>query len=345
VTQRTPIFPSGLKRKIAIFDGIKLICLLLSGLLAGCSQTALKPLPSQPVEPTLQQVTAVPPTLILEATATSTQESIEATLPDTSTPVSTPTFVPAATDTASPLPTTTPPAILALRATATGTITPTPDLPLPAIVLASPGELSKLRSPIHIQAAAMPGEDGMVRVELMGEDGTMIARQVLDYKGWVGRRVTFAPAIPFELSLVAETARLTVRTVDRHGRTSALASADVVLLSEGENEINPLVSKYEPYILTQPYDGKVVKGGVVNIVGRARLVSSSVLQFALIDENVETVASKALKLSPASGYQDFSLDLPYTVNQETSVRLTVSQTGERLPGIVALSSELITLRP
>lgn len=303
----------------------------------------------QPIALSTEVSTLEQPVLGLSVSAEPVSPTITqtATLAPSETPIPLPTEteIVLPTETETVLPTNGPSPTRTRRPTLTPTITPTPDLPLSAIVLASPGQLSKVRSPIHVQAAAIPGEDGMIRVELMGEDGTLIARQVLNYAGWTGRRVSIAPIIPFELSLVAETARLTIRTVDRSGRNMFVSSSDIILLSEGENEIRPLASKYEPYILTQPYPGKIIKGGVVTIIGRARPVNSSLLHFALIDMNGEILATKEIKLPQTSSYQNFNFDLPYHVDRDTPVRLTVSQNGERLPGIAALSSELITLRP
>ena len=70
----------------------------------------------------------------------------------------------------------------------------------------------------------MPGDDGMVRVELIGEDGRLIVRQALDFREYKHKSIAFYPAIPFEINSAAETARLQVLTSDRFGRAIAIES-------------------------------------------------------------------------------------------------------------------------
>ena len=231
--------------------------------------------------------------------------------------------------------------------TRTPTITPTPTPPLPPLNLVRPGLLSKVVSPIQAELYAVTGGDAKVTIELIGEDGRVISRQVEDYQR-PGRYIWLAPKIPFEINGVAETARLQVLTHDEFGRLEGLISTDLVLLSVGRNEINPPAITEKPYLIRQPKRDAEISGGVLDIEGLARPVNDSPLLIELVSESGSAVSTKQVLIPPPTGdlsHTPFTVHIPYKVNGPTPVRLTLCQEGSRIPGIVALVSQTIVLYP
>jgi hypothetical protein len=231
--------------------------------------------------------------------------------------------------------------------TRTPTITFTPTPPSPKQELLRPGLMSKLLSPIQVEMYALTGDDRLVTVELVGEDGRVIARQVLEYNA-AGRFIYGVPKIPFEIETVSELARLQVRSVDLFGRPIAISSVDLILLSVGRSEIFPPAITMEPYLIRAPRKGETVSGGLLVVEGLARPVNDSLLLLELITENGAVMSTKQFQVDPPSGdlsHTPFRLEIPYKVNGPTPVRLVIRQEGSRIPGTVALNSQTIILEP
>jgi len=213
----------------------------------------------------------------------------------------------------------------------------------------SPGLLSKILSPIKSQLIVTTGEDGKVTVELVSEDGRVIARQIQNYgRDKASKRIWLNPEVPFEIDAAAETARLQVSTLDKYGRVESLSSVDVVLLAVGRNEINPPAILQEPYLIRQPEADTAVSGGLLVINGLARPVNGSPLIIELVTEENQVLSTKQIVVPPPSGplsHTPFTVEIPYKVDGQTPVRLVIRQEGSRIPGTVALTSELITLAP
>ncbi len=278
------------------------------------------------------------PTLTFTATASPTLQPTEA---------GTPTFGPSPTRTRTPtrtrFPTRTP------TPSRTPTLTQTPTPPLAFMRIQKPGPYSKVSSPLQVEAPVTPGEDGYVYVELIGEDGRVIVRQALDYRSFIGRYFYINPQVPFELNTAAETARLVVRIQDRFQRPIYLCSVEVVLMRLGRNEITAPLIVQEPYLVRSPREGAVISGGVLRVIGLARLVNDRPLIFELMDESGQLVSNAVLEHSQPYGdlsHVPFEVFIPYSVERETPVRLIIRQeSATRIPGTVWLSSRLLTLQP
>lgn len=193
------------------------------------------------------------------------------------------------------------------------------------------------------------GEDGKIAIELVGEDGRVISRQIKNYGvDHGGRRTWLAPEVPFEIDAAAETARLQVTTQDQFQRVQGIASVDVVLLAVGRSEINPQAILQEPYIIRQPKPKAEVSGGTLVINGLARPVNDSPVFIDLVTEENVVMSTKQVNVPAPSGplsHTPFTVEIPYKVDGPTPIRLVIRQAGSRIPGIVALTSELITLNP
>lgn len=301
---------------------------------------------------------ATPPTLVPTFALQMPTQPVE--LPSATLPLATPaqhTFTPPALTVAAQTPEvedTATPGLATARLptrtrwpTNTPTITPTPTPPLPDPNLVRPGQLSKVVSPIQAEIYAVSGGDAKVTVELIGEDGRVISRQVEDYQR-PGRYIWFAPKIPFEITAAAEMARLQVVTRDTFGRLERLMSTDLILLSVGRNEINPPAITQAPYLVRQPKEDAQIVGGVLEVEGQVRPVNDSPLIIELVAENGSVVVTKQVIVAPPTGdlsHTPISIQIPYKVNRPTPVRLTLRQEGSRIPGTVALTSRTIVLAP
>lgn len=293
-----------------------------------------------------------PPAITLVTESTPTPEPTLTFTPTASatllpTEAGTPTFGPSPTRTRTPtrtrFPTRTP------TPSRTPTVTQTPTPPLAFMRIQKPGPYSKVSSPLQVEALVSPGEDGYIYVELIGEDGRVITRQALDYRSFMNRYFYINPQVAFELNTAAETARLVVRVQDRFQRPIYLCSVEVVLMRMGRNEITAPVIVQEPYVVRSPREGAVISGGVLRVIGLARLVNDRPLIFELIDESGQLVSNAVIEHSQPYGdlsHVPFEVFIPYSVEQDTPVRLIIRQeSASRIPGTVWLSSMLLTLQP
>jgi hypothetical protein len=232
--------------------------------------------------------------------------------------------------------------------TLTPTITFTPTPPQPDLYLVRPGLMSKLISPIQMELYGVTGAGGQLNIELVGEDGRVISRQLIRQGDNEGKRFWLAPALPFEIDAAAETARLQVSSQDAFGRPIALSSVDVLLLSVGRNEINPAAINQESYLIRRPKADEIVSGGTLVLNALARPVNDSPLIIEMMDERGITLTTKQLVVDPPSGelsHTPFTVEIAYRVSEPTPVRLIIRQEGSRIPGSVALISRLIVLAP
>lgn len=264
-------------------------------------------------------------------------------------------WTPDATFTITPVPTQTltptvgPSPRFTRTATLTGTPTSTPSPRDAVLRISRPGLYSRIVSPYKIEAMVTPGEDGFVYMSLIGEGQRVIQSQALDYRRSSYSRFLIVPEILFSIPTVAETARLTLETRDLSGRVMALSSVEIVLLSIGDNETNPPLRLYEPFIIETPKDGALISGGRFVVSGRAAAISSKPLIFELLAENGEIIASRTMQIPVPEGGQThtpFAVEINYLVNEETNARLLMRQESDtRLPGTIALSSVAVNLFP
>jgi hypothetical protein len=233
--------------------------------------------------------------------------------------------------------------------TVTRTLTRTPIPPAAAMRIARPGALSKVTSPFRVEAVIRTGDDGKAWLHLIGEDGRIISQQALDFGRQANQQFFVSPLVHFEIAAAAETARLVISSMDRHGRTAALTSVELILMKTGASEIFQAPESLEPYLVQSPRNEAVISGGVAQVSGLMRPLNDSSVLFELIDAAGQVVGSAELAVPPADGnssYTPFQVSILYQVSATTPVRLTVRQESEgRIAGTVALWSMLLTLRP
>ena len=223
------------------------------------------------------------------------------------------------------------------------------DTPAALVNIYKPGPNSQVVSPINMSAYAYPGEQQKVTVQLFGEDGRLMADQLIKLtvadNGWSA----FSSRIPFEINSAGESALLSVSIFDGFGRRIAVNSVPLILLQVGESEIEPANFQNEPFPISSPGVGSIIKGNSLHVEGLAHPFNQNPVVIELIKENGAIISSKIVPIETTSGneeYVPFSADVPFDVSESTPVRLTIRQVMDHAPYLdLALSSITIILKP
>lgn len=343
-----------------------LLVLLMLSISACSSQTPIQESPSPVISVTFFESATPSVTLTKKPTRTPTElpgvtiASTETTRPSntpkptrsftldlsaTTTFTATNTLVPTNTKVPSrtPFPTRT------LWPSRTPTLTETPTPPLAFFRINNISPFSFVTSPIRPEAIVSPGEDGLIIVELIGEDGRTITKENINYQGYMGRRFGIAPEVNFELQKASEYGRLLIYTKDLYNRTIALTSVDLILLQLGSTKITPPKDLTEPYIMRKPRAEATIEGGVIVVEGLARILSTSPILIECVDQDGNIVGDAQIELEAPNqilSHIPFEAFIPYSVKESTNVRITVRQDSDsRLPGTLYLFSFEVTLEP
>ena len=228
-----------------------------------------------------------------------------------------------------------------------GIQTPFPDIPEAAIQIYRPGSLSRVISPIRVSAYLKPGAVGLVRIELRGEDGRVLVRQIKAFDAPSSAWANLSLELAFEIAAAAEMARLVIGVDDEQGRTKALNSVDLILLSIGEDDINPSDAVQERIVIQQPRIKALIQGGTLLVSGVAHPFSDRPLKAQLVTDENKVVGMRlaGVTLPEEGGYGAFAVELPYTVSELTPARLILYEDGENISEIRYLASREIVLSP
>ncbi len=227
-------------------------------------------------------------------------------------------------------------------------LTPTSQSPIPPadIAIFNPGPLSKVVSPISLVAYVVPGVDDRARVELWGEDGRLMYRNIFNFTtpNPQGRVVT---EITFETPGVAETGHLSIQTQDEYGRIMALASIDLILLSSGEADISMASDTLAPIVIQSPVDKELIRGDTMLVDGLARTASDQPLLVEIVAADGRILGSRLAGVEPTQKgeHNPFVVEISYQIFAPTWVRVIVSERGGRLPGPVNISTMEVLLSP
>jgi hypothetical protein len=298
------------------------IILLISffGLLAACAAPTASPVP-----------TAYPPdylpTVIAMTAESANQLGTEVAL--ALTPTVPPTDVPEPTLSPTPRP--------------TFTQTTIPGHEPAAIQIFAPGPMSKVVSPINLKMSIVAGDSGKIQIDLYGEDGRLLTRNVKRVPG-SGKGVPQQIKIPFEIRATAEVGRVTISTLDKAGRMQALNSVHVLLLSSGTNEITPPGNPSEPVGVFSPLSEEPVSGGVLNIEGDVWPFNLNPVILELVGPDNKSIGLRILNLNNLNP-QLMETAIPYKVSEPTLARLTIRQDDDRITGLYYVYSQEVLLNP
>lgn len=292
----------------------------LLGLLAACAAPVASPIP-----------TAYPPEYLPTVIA-STAEAANALGTQVALAL-TPTVLPSKT----PRPTLSP------TPRPTFTQTTIPGHQPAAIQIFAPGPMSKVISPITLRMNIVAGESEKVQIDLYGEDGRLLTRNVKRVPT-SGKGVPQQIKVPFEIPAAAEVGRITVSTTDKLGRLQSLNSVRVLLLSSGINEINPPGNPSEPVGVFSLDGDQPVSGGVLSIRGDVWPFNLNPVILELIGEDGRSMGLRILNLDQLEP-QLFETTLPYEVEEPTLARLTIRQDDDRIDGLFYVYSQEVLLNP
>lgn len=240
-------------------------------------------------------------------------------------------------------PTDTPEPTLTLTPQATFTSTAIPGHSLGAIRFIAPGPMSKVVSPISLRANVISGSSQKVQIDLYGEDGRLLARELRNVL--TTREGAFVSVrIPFEIRAVAELGRITISTLDAEGRLQALNSVRVLLLSEGTSEITTPGNPSEPVGLFSPTTRDVVSGGVLDLRGDIWPFNFNPVILELIDPDGKSLGLRIITVNTINP-QLFETTIPYRVSEPTAARLIIRQDDDRMTGLFYAFSREILLNP
>ena len=225
--------------------------------------------------------------------------------------------------------------------------TETPTNPEAVIQIISPGSLSKVISPIKIEAYAQPGAENKVFVELIGENGQIIVNEIRKYQNLSRLWAPVNLEIPFQIDKAAEFARLQIRTEDQFHRTIALSPIHLILLSNGINKIYPNTIIFDRCVIHSPRINEENTGNFLIVDGEFMPFNDQPILIELITETGYVINSKSIQLQSISSdpFISFKVDIPYQVSNRTPVRLTISQSDERIPGDLYVYSQLLVIKP
>jgi hypothetical protein len=226
--------------------------------------------------------------------------------------------------------------------------TPVPEIPAASIQIYKLGDLSKVTSPLRVYAYLKPGSVGhQVQIELRGEDGRVLVRQVRFFKANPKAWADVSAKIDFEIRAAAEVGRLIFSVYDDRNQIMALNSVDLILLSAGESDINPSSALLENIFVQQPVPKALIQGGTVLVSGLVQPSTNHPLMVQLITPEGHVVGQRlvSVTVAPDGSYTPFAVEVPYTVSQLTPVRLILNDDGENISEMRHLSSVEVLLSP
>jgi len=225
--------------------------------------------------------------------------------------------------------------------------TPPPAIPEANIQIFKLGELSLVTSPIQVSLHLIARTVGIVRIELFGEDGRLLVRQLRDYKyvPWSASRIF--ESLEFEINGVAELSRLVISVEDQFGRLTDVNSVNLILLSTGMAEFTPTSALWQRIIIQEPQPKALIQGGKLIVSGRTRPNSDKPLRVTLVTEDGRLIGQRlaGASITIPGDYGTFISEVPYTVSDLTFALLTVYEDGELISDIAHLSTVEVILAP
>ncbi len=234
---------------------------------------------------------------------------------------------------------------------ATPSITPTdtigisvPDSGEPVIL--APGNDARLISPLKLKLATKPGEDGMIRIDMIGHDNRLIFRKLLSFTDYKGKTLLIEQEIPFEIRS-DEKARLQVVLENSKGKPVYIVSVELTLLLVRGSETNGDAPVNPQFIIDQPTPGQTVQGEFLVIKGGIKPINNTPIVVEILASDWHTLTSKivAIKIpTDQTAFTPIDVKLPFKTGSQIPVTLRIRQESNTLiNGTVLLWSEKLTL--
>jgi hypothetical protein len=172
-------------------------------------------------------------------------------------------------------------------------------------------------------------------------------REIRSYQNPKNVWFSLGSEVIFGINAVAESGRLQIGVEDEHGRLKSLSSVDLLLFSMGKQDLNQPLDQLENIVLESPRSNTLIQGGIMRVAGLARPRSTQPLMIEILTSDGRIVGTRQVSVNPSPGnmYGTFAIDVPFTVDYTTRVRVQVWEPGDKIPGIVNLSSLEVILSP
>jgi len=191
------------------------------------------------------------------------------------------------------------------------------------------------------------GDGKVVRIELFGEDGRLITRDVRKYDRvpWDAARIGIS--LDFEIAAAAELTRLVVSAEDSFGRLIEVNSMNLILLSHGPTELNPPSGLQQRIIIQDPLEQTLIQGGKLIVSGRARPETDQPLRLMLVGQDGRILGQRLAGVSVLTpgDYGAFLAEVAYSVSEVTPALLTIFEEGGLISETSFLTSLNLVLAP
>ncbi len=281
-------------------------------------------------------------------TRTPTPTPTDTAMP-TATPTPTPSFTPTPTNTIDPIALATELAATAQATFAALTPTPAPAIPDAPAQIYRLGERSKITSPFDVNTYITSPGARVVRIELFGEDGRLMARYLRTaYTPTASELIRIGITLQFETPAAAEMGRLVVSVEDAYGRLVDVNSVNLVLLSAGVTQINPATGLRQRIIIQEPQPQGLIVGGRLVVSGRALANDpTKPLHVLLIGQDGKVLGQRLAGVEEIvpGDYGLFAAEVTYSVGDLTPALLVVYEEGGLISEIAHLASIPVILAP
>jgi len=188
----------------------------------------------------------------------------------------------------------------------------------------TPGPVSSVVSPINLQTMLVSGESEVVQVDLLGEDGRVLQRDLEKVTRNV-RGIFRRFDLKFEIRAVTEAGYIRISSKDDFGRIQALNTMPVLLYSIGSAQINPPGNMIYERVMVEGIKEKAnFYAGEVGLKGRIWPFNDQPMIVELILPDGRSISTRVLTFAGIEA-QSFETTLPYKVTEPTSARLTFRQ--------------------
>ena len=214
------------------------------------------------------------------------------------------------------------------------------------LILESPGQGSRVTSPINLSAQIEYDEPALIKVTLTDRSGVTIARKLLQSDKYEALTSDFNSELAFEIPRDTSEGLLSIALLDSYNRPITLRSTSLTLINAGEDQILTPGQQAEWLKISQPETGDSLSGGSFRVRGTVTPLVEGLVFFELITDSGGQIGTRQLSVDTAGEPVEFDIDIPYAyINQKRDVRLIVRQRDTKFGSTIILDSVPIFLSP
>jgi hypothetical protein len=220
----------------------------------------------------------------------------------------------------------------------------------PALEIQSPLDGSVVSAPIPVIAEIYPGGNGLIRVTLMDQNQSLLARQLLRLDSYNSAQVQFSTWLAFEIPRETTQAVLTLAIQDGYHRPLAQRAVFLTLMSDDASDDEGMIQPFSTHLpwltVSSPKPQEMISGGQILVKGNLTPVTQKPIMFELMRVNGSVIGSLQLAVENPGQPIDFEVLLSYPkITEITDIRLVIRQTADPYAVNVVLDSLPIVLIP